>query len=279
MSIITISRGSFSRGKEVAEKLAEKLGYECVSREILLEASEEFNIPEIQLKSAMHDSASVLEKFSQGKLRYISYYRYALLKHAVHDNVVYHGLAGQYLLRDIPHVFKIRILADFEDRITEVMNVDHLSRDKAISLIKKDDKERRKWGMQLYGIDTKDSSLYDLVINIHNITVDDAVNIILTAVENPAFHSTPESQRKIEDLALAAKIHALLIDYSLMVEVKVENKTAYLSNIGEVLKYDEVIRTRLEKTLLDIDGVENVKFLDDPSEKFDHVNPFYNIGR
>jgi len=36
MSIITISRGSYSRGKEVAVKLAQALGYECLSRDILL---------------------------------------------------------------------------------------------------------------------------------------------------------------------------------------------------------------------------------------------------
>ena len=99
MSIITISRGSYSRGKEVAEKLSQALGYECVSREILLEASEEFNIPELNLVRAIHDSPSILERFRQGKERYISYYQYALLKHVQRDNVVYHGLAGQYFLR------------------------------------------------------------------------------------------------------------------------------------------------------------------------------------
>jgi hypothetical protein len=50
MPIITISRGSHSRGKCVAEKLAQRLQYGCVSREVLLEASEEFNIPEISLR-------------------------------------------------------------------------------------------------------------------------------------------------------------------------------------------------------------------------------------
>ena len=55
MSIITISRGSYSRGKEVAEKLARTLGYECLSRDILLEASERYNIPEIKLIRAIHD--------------------------------------------------------------------------------------------------------------------------------------------------------------------------------------------------------------------------------
>ena len=71
MSIITINRGSCSRGKEVAEKLALKLGYECISRDILMEAADEFNIPEIKLIRALHDPASVLERFTHGKDRYI----------------------------------------------------------------------------------------------------------------------------------------------------------------------------------------------------------------
>lgn len=32
MSIITISRGTSSRGREIAEKLSRKLGYKCISR-------------------------------------------------------------------------------------------------------------------------------------------------------------------------------------------------------------------------------------------------------
>jgi hypothetical protein len=39
MGVITISRGSYSKGKEIAEKLAQKLEYDCISREILLQAS------------------------------------------------------------------------------------------------------------------------------------------------------------------------------------------------------------------------------------------------
>jgi hypothetical protein len=47
MSIITINRGSYSRGKEVAEKLALKLGYECISRDILNETG---NRGEVKIK-------------------------------------------------------------------------------------------------------------------------------------------------------------------------------------------------------------------------------------
>ena len=39
MSIITVSRRPFSRGSEVAEHTARKLGYRCVAREVLFEAT------------------------------------------------------------------------------------------------------------------------------------------------------------------------------------------------------------------------------------------------
>ena len=73
MSVVTISRGSYSRGKEVAEKVAQRLGYECVSREILVEASEEFDVPEVKLLHAIQDAPSVLDRFTFGKERYIAF--------------------------------------------------------------------------------------------------------------------------------------------------------------------------------------------------------------
>ena len=88
MPIITVSRGSYSRGKEVAHKVAERLGYECLSREILLEASKEFNVEEVKLERAIQNAPSFLERISFGKERYIAYIRAALLAHRKQDNVV-----------------------------------------------------------------------------------------------------------------------------------------------------------------------------------------------
>ena len=39
MVIITISRGTYTGGQTVAQCLAEKLGYECLSREVMMEAA------------------------------------------------------------------------------------------------------------------------------------------------------------------------------------------------------------------------------------------------
>ena len=121
MSIITVSRGSASRGKEVAEKVAAALGYECVSRDVLLEASKSWNVPEIKLERAIENAPGILDHVSYGRKKYIAYIRSAILKRLRDDNVVYHGLAGHFFLKDVAHVLKVRIIADLEDRVKLVM--------------------------------------------------------------------------------------------------------------------------------------------------------------
>lgn len=211
MSIVTITRGSYSRGKEVAERLAKKLGYECIARDILLEASEEFNIPEIKLVRAIHDAPKVLERFFGGSERYVKYYRSALLHHAQKDNIVYHGLAGHFFLKDIPHVLKVRINADIDTRVREEMARENISAEEALFILKKDDEERRKWSIQVYGMDPWDSRLYDMVINICTLSLDDAVDLIYGVLQKPTFRTTAESQRMIDGLAHAAKEQIELI--------------------------------------------------------------------
>lgn len=277
MSIVTISRGSYSRGKEVAEKLAEKLQYDCVSREILLEASEEFNIPEISLVRAIHDSPSILERFRHGKERYISYYQYALLRHVQKDNVIYHGLAGQYFLRHIPHVLKVRILAGMEERVKEVMRRDEVSARDAENILRKDDDERRRWGLKLYGVDVWDSRLYDMVLLIDRLSVDDAVDLIFEAVKKPVFQTSTESQKILDNHLLCAKIHVMLVNFSLMIEVQANDGIITLCNIGEVLRTDSALRTKIEEMIRNIEGVKDIEFGGKTCARPDHINPFYNI--
>ena len=206
MAIITISRGSYFRGKEVAEKLAEKLGYQCISREILLEASQEFNIPEIKLVRAIEDAPKILERFTHEKEKYVTYIRAALLKHARRDNMVYHGLFGNFFLQDIPHVFKVRIVGDMETRVADEVERSGIPADRAREILMRDDEERRKWALHLYGADTWDATFYDLVIHLKSITVDDAVSLIQHALQFPCFQSTAESQQVIDNLVEAMRL-------------------------------------------------------------------------
>ena len=208
MAIITISRGSYYRGREVAEKLAAELGYECISREVLLEASQEFNIPEIKLVRAIEDAPKILERLTHEKERYVAYIRSSLLKHVQRDNVVYHGLFGNFFLQGIPHVLKVRIVGDLESRIADEVEREGISEEKAREIILRDDEQRRRWAHFLYGADTWDATFYDLVIHLKLITVDDAVSLIMHTLRFSGFQTTPESQEAIDNLVEATRLEA-----------------------------------------------------------------------
>lgn len=277
MAIISISRGSYSRGKEVAEALAERLGYECVSRDILLETCDEFSIPEIRLVKALHDAPSVLERFSQGRERYISYFRAAFLNHIVKDNIVYHGLSGHFWLQGISHAVKVRIIANMKDRIIEEMKRENSSEEEARYLLKKDDDERRKWGLSLYGKDTWDSSLYDLVMRIDIMTVDDVVDTLERVVQQGRFTANPESTAILKELALKASIHAQIVSFSPRATVALKDGIVTLGNLDGGLKNDEKLREKTTERLIKNYGLKDVVYAKSVEAKKDYINPFYNL--
>ena len=239
MAVITISRGSYSKGKEVAESVARKLGCQCVSRDVLLEASKEYNIPEIKLIRAIHDAPSLF-RGRWSKERYIAYIRAALLKFFRQDNVVYHGLAGHFFVSGISHVLKVRILADMEDRVREEMQREGINHDEALSIIKKDDEHRRRWSRDLYGIDTWDASLYDLVVHIRNLTSEDASELICKTARLPQFAPTAASRKAMEDLVLASKVKAALIDIRFDIDVRADDGALFIQAEASPAVYREL---------------------------------------
>ncbi|MDY0042983.1 MAG: cytidylate kinase family protein, partial [Desulforhabdus sp.] len=203
----------------------------------LLEASKEFNIPEIILLEAIHDAPSILERFTYGKERYISFFQAAFLRHIRRDNVVYHGLAGQFFLKGISHALKVRVITDMEDRVRSKMLQEEISREQALRTIKGDDEERRKWSRNLYGIDTADPALYDVVIRLRKITVGDAADIICHTAGLAIFQTTFESQKAMDDLVLAAEIKAALVDIKPDIQVHVKEGNVVIG--GKVSPPDE----------------------------------------
>ncbi|MGD8306562.1 MAG: cytidylate kinase-like family protein [Ignavibacteria bacterium] len=208
MGIITISRGSYSRGAEIAQKLADKLGYTCVSREMLLEYSQKFNIPEIKLMNATRETPSDFDYLKGTKVQYLSFIREAFLKSIEKDDVVYHGFAGHFFSKEIPNILKVRILANIDYRINVLMHRENISEDKARKLLHQIDRERKQWSLYLHGIDTNATELYDIVLHIDNLNVDDAVEFVYILAKSPCFQTTFETKKKLKDMLVAARAYS-----------------------------------------------------------------------
>jgi len=258
MAIITISRGSYSKGREIAEHVANRLGYECFSRDVLLETSERFNIPEVKLVRALHDAPSVLDRFHAGKQRYVAFIQEAFLDHVQKDNVVYHGLAGHFFLKSVAHTLKVRIIADLEDRVQTEMARVGIDEDTARSILKKDDRERRRWALALYGIDTGDCRLYDLVTHVRKLTEEDVVDLICDAVHLKQFETTPESRRGLADLLTAARAKSAVVSKWPHAETDCEDGQVFVS-VSTVLAREKQVVSQITKMVEGIDGVTDVR--------------------
>lgn len=212
MAIVTISRGCFSHGKDIAEAVAKRLGYECISQEVLLEASRTFNLPEEKLLASLHDAPGLMERITHVRQRIIDRIETALLEHVVKDNVVYHGFAGQILLDGIDHVLKVRVIADMEERINLLMVRQQIPRDESIARIDREDEERLEWYRSIYRIDGSDPRLYDMVLHIGRLTVADACDIVCRIAGGERFRTTPASSAALLDLALTDHVKVVIKD-------------------------------------------------------------------
>jgi cytidylate kinase len=268
MSVITISRGSYSYGKEVAEKVARRLGYRCVARELLLEASEQFNIPEVKLIEAVEGAPSFWDRIVHGKDKYMAFMQVALLREFRKDNVVYHGLAGHFFVKGVPHVLKVRIIADFDERVRIVMNRDGIQRKEAVRFLEKIDEERKRWGRHLYGIDSTDPGLYDLVIHIGEFTADDAVEVIFHSVNLQSFRTTSQSRQMMDDLALAAEIKGILIDKKPDAEVSAKDGIVEIRTKAH-LQHEGTITREIQSIVSTVQGVQGVQVHILPVTPFD----------
>ncbi|MBA2880176.1 cytidylate kinase [Desulfosalsimonas propionicica] len=280
MAIITISRGCFSHGKEVAEKTAEILGYKILSRETLIEeANQRYNVPEKELIQSIHDAPSVLERFTRGKEKYLSYIQAVLLEHAKDDNIVYHGHGSHILLPDISHVLNIRIIADLADRIDFMREKHNISEKEAISYINEEDNTRARWAHYLYKVDLTNPHSYAMTIRIKRMKVTDAAETICHAARRKTFVATPDSRKAIGDLALSSRVKAAIENYckpdlkvsvnatSGIVYIKAETQNVRKSGYTS-FKTEEYLREKTKKEITDeigtaingIPGIENVLY-------------------
>lgn len=259
MAIITISRGSYTRGVEVAEALAKRLGYKLISRDALISASDKFNIPEIKLRTAIDDAPSILDRFTYGKDKYLAYIRTAILENFVQDNVIYHGIAGHAFVQSVSHELSVRIEAEFEDRVKIVMERDNVSAEEARHFLRNIDEERRKWSMYVTGLDVQDSSFYDLIFNASVIGVDKIVENIAQHIQKPVFQTTLESQKEVENLLLAARVKSILVQDFPKAMVSARDGIAYVS-IKSTVPREEEIFSELKQRALNIAELNDIQF-------------------
>jgi cytidylate kinase len=210
MPIITIYQGASGEGQELAETVAQALGYRCIGREVLVDASRRYRIPEAKLNEVVEKGPHWWERLLQDLRPYRTALQAALCELGHDGKVVYHGHLGHELLSGIGHVLKVLLTAPIESRIGQVRARQNLTEAAARQYIEEVDKARSRRLMAMFGADWRDPNRYDLILNISKVSREGAKRMIIEASRLEEFQPTPASNQAFNDLALGSRVQATL---------------------------------------------------------------------
>src|SRR5207237_4849324 len=135
--------------------------------ELVLDVARRYGVAEDKLSHLDESKPTLFERFDTETRYYITILQTTLLDFAEMDNVVLMGRGGQWLLRGIPHVLRIRVIAPFEQRVrqwikrTAEVAGETPNQRAAADLLRRDDSEKAGRMRYLYEVDVADPSLYD----------------------------------------------------------------------------------------------------------------------
>jgi len=236
MAIVTISRGTLSGGEALAESLSGRLGIPAITREVIRDAASRYGIAEKLLDQQLHKVPSLIQRRLGGneeRRMYLIAIQTALAERAQEGDFIYHGHAGHLLLKQLPGVFKVRLIAPMAYRVRKVREKQGLSEQEAIKHIEQLDKNRTLWTKFLYNVDWQDPALYDTVINLEVLSLDTACSMIEKGVQQPEFQDTPERKKIVDAYSLACQIQLKLAQddrtRGMQIDVKVSDQVARIN--------------------------------------------------
>ena len=214
MSVIAISRGSLIATQKLAAGLSAKLGSRVITREDVVAAAESYGIDKTGISMdniAAEHPPGYWQQYADARRHYLICFKAALLEYAAREPIIYHGNLAHILLNDVPFVLRVRVNAPEENRVRMLMEERGFTRERALEEIKEKDRRRRRWTHFLYEAETVDPIFFDLVLNMHRMTVEDAVELVASEVEKEPFQRTERRAKDLRDLQLAAVAETYLM--------------------------------------------------------------------
>ncbi len=258
MPIITIYQGASGSGEVLAKSVAETLGWRCVSREVLVEASRSYGIPTAKLNEILDREPHWWDRWLENLRPYRVALQSAMCEVAQGGNIVYHGHVGHELLPGIRHVLKVLLTAPMEFRIEQVRTLQGLDKVTARRYIDHVDKARTKRLMALFGADWRDPTRYDLVLNMAKISLEAARHVIVEVARHEEYQPTSNSEQDFQNLALTARVRAALMMSpkcrNLAIDVRAEQGQV---NVSGILP-QSVSEQKIFRLIQGVPGVANV---------------------
>ncbi|HVO66154.1 MAG TPA: cytidylate kinase family protein [Syntrophales bacterium] len=180
MYFITFSRKMGTKGTEIAKLVAEELKYAFYDTEDIEKKAEEMgcldDIREVNGKvpPPLKRFFSIRPEICLDRL-YAVIYELARL-----GSAVILGRGGNMLFRSLPYALHVRVIASQDKRVRNLVERGYM-REAAVMALEKSDHERESFIRFAFHRDWDNPELYDIVLNMDNLTVNTAADMVLCA--------------------------------------------------------------------------------------------------
>ncbi|MEW6531659.1 MAG: cytidylate kinase-like family protein [Thermodesulfobacteriota bacterium] len=212
MAILTLARMFGAGGAEIGQDVSTSLGYEYVDKQTILSEVKAIGQKWEQWgKNLDEHGPSIWEKYDWSFQGFAAIVQSIFLHHAFKGKAVLVGRGGNFLLEDIPFVYKIRVFASEDSRIERIITRESVDRETARWLVEKTDQERVGFIQSLYGKATEDPQAYDDVFDTGVQPLKEIAAIVKEKLLARDKLETQEVLKQLEMRALAARVKVGLV--------------------------------------------------------------------
>ncbi len=258
MAIISIFSGPFCHGDDVVALVEDELGYRRIDKEVLDVAAEQFSVSRDKLMNAMAGTTSLFARITKDREKYVSYIRFALATLIQDDNILHHGFAGHLIPNSLSHALRVCLIANHEFRVNVAMKELNLGEKQAMDLVQQMDKKRAQWTQYVHNQPPYEPSEYDLLLAMHDLTIEEAASKVLLATGSEAVLTTDASRKAAQDFMLSARVHVALAEKGHRVEVQSDNGHIGITINKYTARLDS-LKQQLHDLAMEVDGVRSAR--------------------
>lgn len=192
--VITITRQFGSLGRQIAQRMSEKLGVEFYDRDIVDGVAKKLSLPYSEVEEKEESAVKLLPKtfsrmaypLGQGATEIqnqIFEAQQNMIKFLVErESCIVVGRCADFILSDEPNVMHIYIYAPYEDRVKNSVEELGLEMEEAKRMIRRVDEARDSYHMNYAGFYPDDKRFKDILVNSSFLGVEGTADYLVNVV-------------------------------------------------------------------------------------------------
>ncbi len=212
MPLIAMTREMGSLGKDVAEGIAARTDRKVVYHEIIEPIANKMRLRKSHVQRLLDGRAGLWERLTADKTS-LSIFTADETFRFLRDGgtCVIRGWGAVHLLRDIPHVIRVRICAPLEMRVRRMMErLGTDNREAVENEIEMSEEAHTAITRRHFGVNWRDAENYDLVLSTERLSVEECVDEVECMMKKRRFQETPESMGMVENMAIEWAVRSAL---------------------------------------------------------------------